>query len=67
MTEQRRPDREEMFRYLDALRESGVTNMFGAGRYLEHQFALSRGDAAEVLGEWMRTFDARHPEEGEDA
>lgn len=26
---------DDVFYYLDALRESGVTNMFGAGPYLE--------------------------------
>ena len=49
------------FEYLDDLRESGVTNMFGAGPYLQHEFGLSRNDAREVLKEWMFTFEARHP------
>jgi hypothetical protein len=30
----------EMFQYLDDLRQSGATNMFGAGPYLEGAFGL---------------------------
>ncbi len=42
--------------YLDELRESGVTNMFGAGIYLQEEFGLDRREAREVLAEWMNTF-----------
>jgi len=51
----------EMFEYLDDLRESGVTNMFGASPYLKDEFDLSYLDARNVLSEWMRTFSERHP------
>ena len=44
------------FRYLDALRESGATNMFGAGRYLAQAFGLSKQEAGDVLVAWMKTF-----------
>lgn len=55
---------DEMLEYLDDLRESGDTNMFGAGRYLEAEFPELAGggsfhssDAArEILGYWMDTF-----------
>ena len=46
----------EFFEYLDNLRESGVTNMWGAGAYLQGVFGLDRKDANAVLGLWMRTF-----------
>ena len=46
----------EYFEYLDALRESGVTNMFGAGAYLENRFDLSRYEARDILFEWMDSF-----------
>ena len=47
--------------YLDDLRESGVTNMFGARPYLNRKFRkLSDDQAAQVLTYWMRTFSARH-------
>ena len=46
----------EYFEYLDALRESGVTNMFGAGAYLENRFDLTRYEARDILLEWMNSF-----------
>jgi hypothetical protein len=48
----------EYFEYLDALRESGVTNMFGASPYLEGSFGLTRKEANKVLKDWMTTFDS---------
>ena len=53
----------EYFEYLDELRDSGVTNMFGATPYLEEEFGVSKREARVILKEWMRTFDERHPEE----
>ena len=41
--------------YLESLRKSGETNMFGAGVYLEGKFGLSRQDAKKVLLEWMQS------------
>jgi hypothetical protein len=46
----------EYFEYLDMLRESGVTNMFGAAPYLESAFDLPKGEARKVLAEWMQSF-----------
>ena len=46
--------------YLDNLRESGDTNMFGAGLYLENAFGLNEDAARKVLTYWMRTFSQRH-------
>ena len=45
--------------YLDALRESGATNMFGAGEYLQRSFPLDGDGAAAILGYWMDTFSER--------
>jgi len=42
--------------YLDDLRESGVTNMFGAGEYLEEEFSLDKKEAKEILLYWMASF-----------
>ena len=42
--------------YLDNLRESGVTNMFGAGEYLEEEFSLDKKEAKEILLYWMASF-----------
>ena len=55
-------DKEIIFEYLDNLRESGVTNMFGAGSYVEDEFGLSRREAGDLLVEWMETFEERHKE-----
>lgn len=55
---------DEHLEYLDALRESGVTNMFGAAPFLQEAFdRLSRRDAREILSYWMATFGERHPNE----
>jgi hypothetical protein len=46
----------ECFEYLDTLRESGVTNMFGAAPYLAEEYGLSNQMARDVHKKWMRTF-----------
>lgn len=48
--------------YLDDLRESGVTNMFGAGEYIQGRFGVDRKTAREILLYWMKSFEERHPE-----
>ena len=52
-------NREMYFDYLDQLRESGITNMFGASPYLQEAFNLNRYEAKDVVLEWMQTFSAR--------
>jgi len=46
----------EYYEYLDALRESGVVNMFGAGAYLQDEFGLSRSEARTILIAWMEQY-----------
>lgn len=49
--------------YLDALRESGATNMFGARPFLmDFDPDLSKAEAGAILGYWMNTFSERHPQ-----
>jgi hypothetical protein len=49
-------------RYLDQLRESGVTNMFGAVPFILLEFPdLSEQQAKQVLIYWMKSFSDRHP------
>jgi hypothetical protein len=44
-------------KYLDAVRLSGLTNMFGAAPYLVCEFPeLNKRQARAVLSYWMRTF-----------
>lgn len=40
-------------KYLDDLRESGATNMFMAGQYLEYDFDINKRDARTILLYWM--------------
>ncbi len=46
----------EYYQYLDELRESGVTNMYGAGAYLQDRFDLSKVEARDILTAWMKQF-----------
>jgi hypothetical protein len=56
MTQATRKYDEKYYTYLDALRESGATNMFGAGAYLQEKFDLPKSEALAILADWMRTF-----------
>jgi len=51
---------EEHFEYLDLLRKSGRTNMFGAAAYLMDEMDVPRLDAKKYVTHWMKTFKARH-------
>lgn len=52
---------DEHLEYLDHLRESGVTNMYGAGPYLVEDFGVSRTESHVILKYWMDSFSDRHP------
>ena len=59
-----RPDflDDEHLEYLDVLRESGKTNMFGATPYIQQEYPdLSKSEARDVLIYWMETFSDRNP------
>ena len=57
---------EEYLQFLDNLRKSGITNMFGGAAYLSQQFPeLSKATARQILMEWMETFGDRHKSDGE--
>lgn len=47
---------EEYFEYLDWLRDSGQTNMFGATPYLSEEFKINKTRANEILNLWMNSF-----------
>ena len=44
------------FDFLENLRESGVTNMFGAVPYLMDEFLIDKSEALDILGRWMETY-----------
>ena len=46
----------DMHVFLNDLRDSGVTNMFGASPYLQKEFGLEKGEARQVLANWMQSF-----------
>ena len=47
----------EAFEYLDNLRDSGVTNMFGAVPFMVDALGWDSKTSKEVLFAWMKTFD----------
>jgi hypothetical protein len=49
------------FTFLDNLRESGITNMFGAGPYLADAFDIPKSDANKIVSTWMETFSDDPP------
>ena len=49
------------FEYLEELRDSGVTNMLGAGRYLASEFGLPVREANRILFVWIKSFEEKDP------
>lgn len=47
---------QELFDYLNELRDSGKTNMFGAPRYLQTEFGLCKKDSQDVFWAWTEQF-----------
>ena len=47
----------EYWIYLEELRRSGVTNMFGATPYLAEEFGLDKNEARKILGDWMMNYN----------
>jgi hypothetical protein len=56
MSDNHEVTREEVYEYLNDLRESGETNMFGATPYLMQEFDMSKSEAKKWLKEWMLSF-----------
>ena len=50
--------RDEYFDFLVELRDSGITNMWGAAPYLQEEFPeLSTTEARAVLVDWINSFN----------
>lgn len=47
---------QKIFAYLDAVRESGSINMFGAAPYVAEEFGLTRQEAKDYVLAWMKNF-----------
>ena len=50
------PTQKQVNTFLDALRDSGKTNMVGATPYIQKQFNITKYDAQRFLIKWMETF-----------
>jgi hypothetical protein len=46
----------DYYQYLEMLRQTGVTNMFGAAPYLAKAFSLPNGEAVTIVGSWMENY-----------
>ena len=51
------PDEATVFEYLKDLRDSGVTNMWGAAPYIQEEFDISGKEATRFLLAWIESFD----------
>ena len=47
----------EAFAYLDVLRESGATNMFGASAYVQDDLGHDKKTSRDLVSMWMKSFD----------
>ena len=47
---------DELFRFLDNLRESGQINMFGPPKVMEQRLGLSSQEAKDVWVAWTATY-----------
>jgi hypothetical protein len=45
--------KERVFKYLDELRESNITNMYGATPYIRAEFGFKTREARNYLTDWM--------------
>jgi hypothetical protein len=48
--------REDGYDYLISLRDSGVTNMWGAPPYVEKEFSVDKTVATNLFLDWIETF-----------
>ena len=47
----------EVMEFLNILRDSGATNMFGATPYVIEEFGLDKSEARRILSLWMSNFN----------
>ena len=49
-------DKNEVFEYLEQLRESGITNMFGSVSFVMNEFGMEERQSVKLVSEWMKTY-----------
>jgi len=47
----------EVLEFLNLLRNSGLTNMYGATPYITAEFGINKSDAQNLLKLWMSNFN----------
>lgn len=47
-----------VFTYLNDLRDSGVTNMYGSPAYVQDAFGIEFKEASNLVGLWMENFNS---------
>jgi len=47
----------DVFEYLNRLRKSGATNMYGASEYILRDFKTTKERSKQILTKWMKNFD----------
>lgn len=57
---------EDYYNYLERLRRSGETNMFGAAPYLMDEFMISKNRAVMILSNWMKDYSREDYKDLED-
>ena len=51
---------DQVFAFLNMLRDSGKVNMFGAGPYVQEAFDFSRHQAKQYVLAWMKSYSNVH-------
>ncbi|MBR5823781.1 MAG: hypothetical protein IKY67_06530 [Paludibacteraceae bacterium] len=54
----------EYWIFLEELRRSGETNMYGAAHYLVAAFEVTHDEAREILVDWMNNYNPKDYEGG---
>ena len=52
-----REDWKDYYFFLEALRRTGVCNMWGASVYLKEAFPISDEDSRVILANWMNNYE----------
>lgn len=53
-------EKQDIFEFLDAVRETGGVNMYEGGRLVQEHYGLDKHKARDIVIEWMQTFAQRH-------
>ena len=51
---------DQVFAFLNMLRDSGKVNMFGAGPYVQETFDFNRHQAKQYVLAWMKSYSNVH-------